>query len=107
MSGRAKPSDCPEMRRGRMPRGNTASRYSRSLLTLRPRRFELIALLPSHQLGQTRSFPSQGKAKPRHRRIPHEIHLRMIFITRLVIMLLDVVALLIESPGLGVPLVLH
>ncbi len=60
-----------------------------SLLTLHPRRLELIARLPSNWLGQTRRLPSQRESKPRHRCIGNEIHPGIILIARLVIMLLD------------------
>src|SRR5271169_5669920 len=76
-------------------------------LTLRPRRLELIALLPFDQFGQASGFPSQRESEPRHGRIADEIHLWMVLIAGLVIMLLHVIALLLESPGLGVAFVLQ
>src|SRR6202140_2098144 len=90
-----------------MPRPRNAGIISTVLLALLPRRLELIALLPTNQLRQTRGLPPQRKSKPRHRRVPHKIHLRMVLIARLVIMFLHVLALLLESPSLVVPLVFH
>src|ERR1017187_2754322 len=58
-----------------------------SLLTLRPRPLKLIALLPPNQLGQTRASQPQRKSKPRRRRVPHQIHLRMALMAAMVITL--------------------
>src|SRR5258708_23004607 len=78
-----------------------------SLLTLQPRRLELIARLPSNWLGQTGRLPSQRESKPRHRRIGDEIHPGIILIARLVIVLLRVFAILRQPPGLLMALELH
>src|SRR5437016_2221778 len=73
--------------------------------TLGPRRFELIALFPSHQLWRSRGLPAKREPEPRHGRIGGEIHARVIFIARLVIMIGGVVVGLLLSPGRVVALV--
>src|SRR5258707_3579712 len=78
-----------------------------SLLTLQPRRLDLIDRLPSTWLGQTGRLPSQRESKPRHRRIGDEIHPGIILIARLVIVLLRVFAILRQPPGLVMALELH
>src|SRR5947209_18180203 len=83
--------------------------FSKGLLpaVLHSRGFEFVALLPLDSLGQAGRLPAQGKSKPRHGRVPDKIHLGMVFITGLVIMLLDVISFLLKAPSFGVPLVLH
>src|SRR5258706_7399387 len=82
-------------------------RYRCSLLTLHPRRLKLVALLPPDELREAGRFPAQRESKPRHRRIADEIHLRMVFIARLVVVLLGVFLVLRQSPGLVVTFELH
>src|SRR5580765_4063761 len=93
--------------RGRRLANALEKRDAGILLTLQPRRLELVTLLPSHKFRQARSFPPEGESKPRHRRVAHKVHLGMIFITGLVIVLLHVLALLVGSPALRMSLVLH
>src|SRR5580692_1551274 len=80
---------------------------ARSLLALDSRRFEFIALLPSYELGEACRFPAEREAESRHRAIADKIHLRMVFITRLVITLLGVLFVLRQTPGFVVPFELH
>src|ERR1019366_7677699 len=77
------------------------------LLALHSRRLELVALLPADEPREACRLPAQGESKARHRRIPGEIHLGMVFITRLMIALLDVFLILRQPPGLVVTFELH
>src|SRR5258708_19253254 len=78
-----------------------------SLLTLQPRRLELIARLPSNWLGQTGRLPSQRESKPPHRRIGDEIHPGIILIARLLIVLLRLFPILRHPPAPPIPLHPH
>src|SRR5437879_3218910 len=95
-----------ELRSAGQPRAAVPT-LQRWLLILLPRRLELIALLPLHQLWQACRLPAQRKPKPRHRAVPGEIHLGMILIARLVVVLLDVLTILRQPPGFIVALKLH
>ena len=74
---------------------------------LQSRCFELIALLPAHQLRRTGCLPSQREAEARHHRIAGEIRVGMILIAGLVIVLLGVFVRLLHSPRRIVAFVLH
>ena len=78
------------------------------LLALQSRRLELIAVLPFDQARLAgRPGPSQCESEARHRRVADEIHLRMVFVARLVVVLLDVVMLLLDAPRVRMSLKLY
>jgi len=70
-------------------------------------RLKLVALLPPDHVWQARGFPSQGEAEASHSGIAGEVHVGMIFITGLMIVLRGIVAVLLQSPHLVMPLELH
>src|SRR5207245_6475290 len=75
--------------------------------TLQPRRFKFVALLPADELWHAGRFPSQSEAEARHRSVTGEIHIRVIFITRLMVVLGCVFVRLLDAPSRVVALVLH
>src|SRR5439155_23000758 len=75
--------------------------------TFHPRRLEFVALLPSHKARHGGSLPSQGKTESCHGCVPGEIHLRMIFITGLMIMFGREFVRLLHSPSRVVAFVFH
>src|SRR4029077_3920012 len=77
------------------------------LLALRSRRLELITLLPADDFRETCRFPAERESKARHGCVAHEVHCRIVFVTRLVIMLLRVLFVLRQAPGLVVAFELH
>src|SRR3984885_15618136 len=63
---------------------------------------EFVAFLPANHFGESSSFPSERKPEAGHRRIPREIHLRVIFVARLVIVFFVEFLVLRRAPGLVV-----
>ena len=70
----------------------------RWLLTTVSRLGEFVARLPSDQRRLIRSLPSQCDSELRHHCIATEIHLRMIFVARLMVVLRDIVLRLLLTP---------
>src|SRR5882762_7808298 len=68
-------------------RGRTEELVCAARLQTLPRRLKLIPRLPLNQLRQHRGLPSQRQSKPRHHGIAAEVHLRTVFVARLMVML--------------------
>ncbi len=90
-TGRHKPSSLP------VPSG----------LAFKTGALKFIPFFPGNLLRHARSLPSQGKAETGYGRIAREIHIRMILVTRLVVVLCREVLCLFHPPSRIVALVFH
>src|SRR5579884_375360 len=79
----------------------TGRLFSCSHLTLLARGFKFISRLPCNQSGLARGFPSQGETEAGHAGIAGEIHLRPVFVARLMVAMLVVVLRLLLAPFAG------